>query len=878
MTFNIAILMQAEGSDARAEIAGVGNEAKKTSGAVKGMGTASKTTSTQTKGLGSSADQTEARIKGLTSAATQNAAATKALGNANRVAAGQTANLVAQGNDVMVMMMAGQNGLQLGMQQGTQIAQVIGPMGAAGAFKALGSAVMGMLNPISLLTIGGLAAGATMLNWLRDSREAGVSFSETLEDVKTKVSDYKNLISNKNNEFATNFDAAKHSIEQTSQAYSDLIALAKLDAFQSIEMLNKSLVSNVVSASWTQTATVDTGDLLGIDTQLHGHIGTWKDAREQVHLFMDDLNNLKNAGSLDAQYDAAVKIRDRFSSTVDVTGEMTEMQTEFWRNLSQSVYQMELLGAATNTSKTAYQEYYQSRIASEQYLAKARAAELQEQAKIYGFYAQTRMESDAAATSAQTEITSLQQQTTLQAVVAQYGADSTQAVALRVSYERQAYEASLATRDVSQSTKDELMASWDAANGLASVDTAANLSRAADQASKIANELARAVDNAISLSSQGVGTANRARINYEFREDPIGKAGALARAEFDARTELPDGADSTLVNTVEKERREFVSAQVEAARYTEQLRDWQKAQNEAARSGSGAAKATDQQRKATNDLISGLQDELAILQVTDPVQKELLRNREALTGATDAQRQTIGDLIAQRNQETQTLAQQSETWTELRSTAYGFFSDLRSSGGDLEQTFANLANGIADMVMQAALLGEGPLAGILGGGDGGGLIGTALSAIFPALAPAAATAIPARAEGGMVHGKGGPKSDQVLMWGSNGEFMMNAKATAKNRHLLEVLNAGGSLPGLANGGAINGSQSSGASVINILPMNNSSVPLNMEVEETTDARGQKTLKVITSDMVAKGMTVRGGKAERVMQSKFGARKQGIGRS
>jgi hypothetical protein len=130
----------------------------------------------------------------------------------------------------------------------------------------------------------------------------------------------------------------------------------------------------------------------------------------------------------------------------------------------------------------------------------------------------------------------------------------------------------------------------------------------------------------------------------------------------------------------------------------------------------------------------------------------------------------------------------------------------------------------------------------------------------------------------MVHGKGGPKSDQVLMWGSNGEFMMNAKATAKNRHLLEVLNAGGSLPGFASGGAINGSQSSGGSVINILPMNNSSVPLNMDVEETTDVRGQRTQALVFSDVTGSSLSVRGGKAERVMQSKFGARKQGIGRS
>ena len=53
-------------------------------------------------------------------------------------------NLVSQGNDVLVMLAAGQNPFQLAIQQGTQITQVIGPLGAAGAFRALRGAVLSM--------------------------------------------------------------------------------------------------------------------------------------------------------------------------------------------------------------------------------------------------------------------------------------------------------------------------------------------------------------------------------------------------------------------------------------------------------------------------------------------------------------------------------------------------------------------------------------------------------------------------------------------------------------------------------------------------------------------------------------------------------------
>ena len=61
-------------------------------------------------------------------------------------------------------------------------------------------------------------------------------------------------------------------------------------------------------------------------------------------------------------------------------------------------------------------------------------------------------------------------------------------------------------------------------------------------------------------------------------------------------------------------------------------------------------------------------------------------------------------------------------------------------------------------------------------------------------------------DGGPVRGPGGPRDDKVLMWGSNGEFMMNARATAKNRPFLEAANAGADLskmlPALANGGMV----------------------------------------------------------------------------
>ncbi|MGH1355371.1 MAG: phage tail tip lysozyme [Thalassovita sp.] len=63
----------------------------------------------------------------------------------------------------------------------------------------------------------------------------------------------------------------------------------------------------------------------------------------------------------------------------------------------------------------------------------------------------------------------------------------------------------------------------------------------------------------------------------------------------------------------------------------------------------------------------------------------------------------------------------------------------------------------------------------------------------------------------------------------------------------------------------------------IAPINNSSSSLDMQVRETTDARGQRRYELVLSDMTAAGMSARGGKTGRVLGQKYGLRQNGINR-
>lgn len=92
-----------------------------------------------------------------------------------------TANLAAQFQDIGVTAAMGMSPLQIALQQGTQISAVLGPMGAAGAVKSLGAAFLSVINPVSLVTIGLVAASAAAIQYFGSMDWGGGKSEETLK-------------------------------------------------------------------------------------------------------------------------------------------------------------------------------------------------------------------------------------------------------------------------------------------------------------------------------------------------------------------------------------------------------------------------------------------------------------------------------------------------------------------------------------------------------------------------------------------------------------------------------------------------------------------------------------------------------------------------
>lgn len=104
-----------------------------------------------------------------------------------------SANVFAQLNDIGVMLAAGQNPIQLALQQGTQLNQVWGQMGGNVKMvgKTIASAFMSMLSPINLVTIGVIAGAGALTQWAlsgRETKSRADQVKDSLDKLRTSYS------------------------------------------------------------------------------------------------------------------------------------------------------------------------------------------------------------------------------------------------------------------------------------------------------------------------------------------------------------------------------------------------------------------------------------------------------------------------------------------------------------------------------------------------------------------------------------------------------------------------------------------------------------------------------------------------------------------
>ncbi len=233
----------------------------------------------------------------------------------------------------------------------------------------------------------------------------------------------------------------------------------------------------------------------------------------------------------------------------------------------------------------------------------------------------------------------------------------------------------------------------------------------------------------------------------------IEKLTAAANLQSEAYNQIIAGSkEYTAAQGAERQALSMSGQQAAAFRYEQQMLA------EAQRAG---INLTDQQRQESSHLAQGM-------------------------ASADASVQTYVASQEQAAQVTQFFGQQ----------AVDALSGILTGTMTAEEALQQLVQTLIRAALQAAILGEGPLAGLLGGksapktpsGGGGKKAGGSLLGSILGLK-----------DGGHVRGPGTATSDSIPARLSDGEFVVNAKATRKNRAVLEAINSG-SVAAFAAGG------------------------------------------------------------------------------
>lgn len=792
------ILMDAD--QAKAELQATGTAAKGAAQDIRGVGTQGAAAARGVGQLGTAARTSATGLTTASSAANVNAAGTQKLAGATNLAAGSMGNLVSQGNDVLVMLAAGQNPFQLAIQQGTQITQVIGPLGAAGAFRALRGAVLSMLSPINLITIGALAATAALVNWFTSASDEGESFADTVEALETRIDSLRDKITEAS---ATRLELAERFGEgfvERAQNILDRIVeaekrVAQREAASSIgSFVDETGINPARGVGFNRRAIEDEFDFGGIIRNR----GVFDEQRRLAEAVAEDLIALQDAadGTIEQQQAAIEALILSYTAAAKAAGDISE--TEEARLLTLDQMRIRLAEVAQLQSQDpAQNRQNEEMLAFLELVTKATGEQLKAEA------------------AAQALLSTMLEQNAIAEAIAQHGADSAAVTRLRAQF---ALNAALAEADASNAsveTKDALREAAQAAFEIATSDISGGIRAAADEASRLAAEVRGAVDAVADLQAQGEVGLENARIRAEFRDDPVGRAGALAGARFDRETAVIRGEASGDLATVDalNARRDAV---VELARETARLNELARPARSTGGARGGSTNETLREQQALDRLIESKRREIEALRESDPVQRELIRLRERLTAATPKQREELEALIAAHEAERVALERKEEFGRAV--------DDVLLEAESLRDVW----EGIGDMIIRAAkealILGTGPLSGLFGGGGGflsgifGGGSGGALGGLFGLFSGGSslpfangglpAAALPGFATGGdplvtrpgILLGAGTGRGDKIPALVSAGEFIMTAEATARNRTLLEAMNAGAIIPGFAGGG------------------------------------------------------------------------------
>lgn len=183
----------------------------------------------------------------------------------------------------------------------------------------------------------------------------------------------------------------------------------------------------------------------------------------------------------------------------------------------------------------------------------------------------------------------------------------------------------------------------------------------------------------------------------------------------------------------------------------------------------GNSESAIKNREMMRQVVKQAQDELTQMHLNGATKEELTAKGEELAGQLMRESVQLGfteEDVRQYTKMIQTSAQEIARYPQLNARA------------NVAGAMTTVQNFVAGVNKQLAKIKKNFEIGVVTGSEyinsmGGG------------------RQFATNADGGLIRGQGGPREDNILSWVSNGEFVVNARDTARNRGLLEVINQGG---------------------------------------------------------------------------------------
>ncbi|MGR3479069.1 phage tail length tape measure family protein, partial [Salipiger marinus] len=611
-------------------------------------------------------------------------------GDSTQIAAGTVGNLTSQLFDIGVMLQAGQNPLVLATQQGSQIAQVLGPMGARGAVIGLGRAFLSLLSPVTLITMGTIAAGAAMTSWLTSASEEAQSLDDVLQGLGESIDGFRDLSDMSLEDMRARWGTVT---EEVRQLHREMQAAAR---------------DQMMAEATTSVRTLQ-ADMKPLEVrQMFGGavgVGPAEMTRDRTYnRIVEGLSIVGSAASIEEQIDALRDMQALLRSNVGGSAEQVSQQKALLATTNEVLDRLLQVKAASEAIPQSIRE--QADAAAQAYLARQQELE-----------------------TARQMLVDQQEQNALQAAALRFGEDSVEYAEAQAEASRRALEARLEELPVAEDLKEQIREALELNIRLSQIDIASGIRDGANAASVLAGNLSAAIAELDTLQARATAAAGerarRAQIRLDTVGDPVARAGAMAVQ--DLREELPMGGYPMIPSkeaAALKAAEDQVRRRAEEAAALEEQADaadaaWRKLQaglNGGGRSGGGGgSRARRQEREGVADLIASQRAELEILRELDPVQKELIRNREVLAEATEAERQAVAEIIAERQAEQAAVSLAREQYDAFRSVGFDAITGLARGGDEAAAAISRLGDAIYEAAMKALLLGEGPLAGLLGG-------------------------------------------------------------------------------------------------------------------------------------------------------------------